>query len=167
MNPRILGILLVALGAPYASDLAAQETAVVPGTDVRLVVSSQEIRGSLMSWDPDTLRVQDPASGFVHVVPSLAIERLRVSEPRTRGGGALRGLRIGSIVGALSFSALFVASEVGCTSWCFNSVGEAFLVGAALGGGLGAGAGAGVGAVWPGTRWVDAKRTGPDRGGHP
>jgi hypothetical protein len=156
MNARILEILLVALGAPHASDLAAQETPVLPGADVRLVVSSQEIRGRLMSWDADTLRVQEPASGLVRPVPSLAIERLRVSERRTRGGGALRGLRIGSIVGALSLGALFVASEVGCTSWCFNSVGEAFLVGAGLGGGLGAGAGAGVGAVWPGTRWVDA-----------
>lgn len=156
MKRMILGLLLAALGAPPDDVLVAQESRLVSGTEVRLLVlSSREIRGDLVEWGADTFRVRDPESGFVHAVPALEIERVRVPEPRTRGQGALRGLLIGSIVGALSFGTLLAASEAGCESWCFNSVGEAFLVGAAVGGAGGGGLGAGLGTLSPGTRWVD------------
>jgi hypothetical protein len=155
MKRMILGISFLALAA-LPGGILAQNARLGPGTDIRLLASpSRDIRGALVSWDADSIRIQDPASGFVYRVPSLDIEQLRVSQPRTRGGGALRGLVIGSIVGALSLGGIFIESEIGCTAWCFDSVAEAFLIGAAVGGAMGGGTGAAVGAVWPGTRWVE------------
>lgn len=152
MKCMLLGLSLLAIAA-HPGALLAQEARLGPGTHVRLLVSpSRDIRGELVSWDADSIRIQDPASGFVHSVPSLGIERLRVSEPRPRGRGALRGLLIGSIVGALSIGTIAVASP--CEALCFPA-GEVFLLGAALGGAMGGGAGAAIGAARPGTRWVD------------
>ena len=153
MKGRALELAFLALVAYPGNTLAAQDALLASGTDVRLVASpSRDIHGQLIEWDADTLRIQDPTSGFVHLVPSLDIERLRVSEPRPRGRGALRGLLIGSIAGALALGTITAASP--CEALCF-SAGEAFLVGAAFGGAVGGGAGAAVGAAWPGTRWVD------------
>lgn len=153
MKYMVLGLLFAALGVLPENALVAQDTRLASGTDVRLVVSpGHDIHGELITWEADTLRVRDPGSGFVHVVPSLEIERLRVSEPRTRGRGALRGLLLGSIVGALSLGTFAAASP--CEAFCF-SAGETFVIGAALGGAVGGGAGAALGAAWPGSRWVD------------
>ncbi len=152
MKRRILGLSFIALTA-HMGNVFAQQARLDPGTEVRLVVSpSNDIRGELLSLDADSLRVQDSGSGFVHVVPTFDIERLRVSEPRTRGRGALRGFVIGSIVGALTLGTVAAASP--CEALCFPA-GEVFLLGAALGGAVGGGSGAAIGAAWPGTRWVD------------
>ena len=155
MKRLLLGVAIVALWATGQSDLAAQETRLSPGTDVRLLVSpSRDIRGDLVEWNADTLRLQDPGSGFVHVLPTLGIERLRVSEPRTRGQGALRGLLIGSIVGALSMGGVATIAESSCSGFCLGP-GGAFLAGAIVGGAGGGGIGAAVGSMSPGKRWVD------------
>lgn len=155
MNRRAIGFLSVIAGAGPAGALIAQEGVVTPGTDVSLAVfPDEDIRGRFLSWDADTLRIQDGASGSVRAVPSQAVERLRVAEPRPRGRGTLRGLLIGSVVGALSFGALFASQETHCFM-CFDSRGQAFLYGLAFGGASGGGVGAAVGAAWPGTRWED------------
>ena len=155
MKWMILGLSILALAAQPAV-VVAQETGPAPGTDVRLhVFPNADIRGELVSWDASSIRIQDPASGSVHIVPLLDVERLSVSEPRARSRGALRGLLIGSIVGSLSLAALFATGETDCFM-CFSSRGQAFVVGAGVGGVMGGGAGAAVGAAWPGTRWVDA-----------
>lgn len=159
MNRRPLGILFVVAGTAHAGILAGQEAMVAPGTDVRLAVfPDEDIRGRFLSWDADTLRIQDGASGSVRAVPSQAVERLRVAEPRPRGRGTLRGLLIGSVVGALSFGSLFASQETDCFM-CFDSRGQAFLYGLAFGGAAGGGVGAAVGAAWPGTRWEDVSPT--------
>ena len=165
MKHRIPALVVLALAARPGSVLVAQDARIASGTDVRLVVSpDSDIRGELIAWDADTLRIQDPVSDFVHLVPSHDVERVRVSEPRTRSRGALRGFLIGSIVGALSLGTVTVASP--CEAFCF-SAGEAFLVGAALGGALGGGAGAAIGAARPGTRWVDVTPHSNLEGGRP
>jgi len=154
MKRMVFGFLLVVLGVPEG--LLAQQGPVATGMDVRLVISSDnDLRGTLVGWHADTLLVQDPASGLVQVVPSLDVKRLRVSEPRTRGRGALRGLLIGSIAGALSLGALAAADAANCTGFCIFSGTEAFLLGSAFGGAIGGGTGAAIGAAVPGTRWVD------------
>lgn len=133
MKCMILGLSFLALAA-QAAVVLAQEARLGPGTDVRLLVfPSQDIRGEVVSWAADSIRIQDPVSGLVHIVPSLDIERVRVSEPRPRGRGALRGLLIGSIVGSLSMGTIAVASP--CEALCFPA-GEVFLLGAALGGAI-------------------------------
>ena len=90
MKRLMLGIAIVALwSVTVQSDLAAQEARLSPGTDIRLLVTpDRDIRGELVEWNADTLRLQDPASGFVHVGSTLVIERLRVREQRTTGQGA-------------------------------------------------------------------------------
>ena len=152
MNLQALKIALISLLAVGQPQLVAQEIA--PGSEVRLLVTpSHDIRGSLLEWDADTLRLEDPGSGFVHTVPNFEIERLRVSEPRSRGQGAVRGLLIGSVVGALSVGTLGAATS--CEgSFCFSK-GQVFMLGAMLGGVGGGGIGTAVGAAWPGKRWVD------------
>ena len=151
MKRLMLGIAIVALwSVTVQSDLAAQEARLSPGTDIRLLVTpDRDIRGELVEWNADTLRLQDPASGFVHVVSTLEIERLRVRQPRTTGQGALRGLLWGSIVGALSLGAVGASDP-------FFGPGAGFLIGAAVGGVGGGGVGAPVGSMAPGERWVDS-----------
>lgn len=150
------GIAIVTLWSTVTSEVTAQETGLSPGTDLRLsVVPSRDIRGTLVGWDADTLRLQDPGSGFVHALPTVGIERLRVSQPRTRGQGALRGLLWGSIVGALSLGTVVAISESSCSGWFCMGPGAGFLFGAALGGAGGGGVGAAVGAMSPGERWEE------------
>jgi hypothetical protein len=158
MRRLILGIAIVPLWATVPSDLAAQEARLSPGTEIRLsVFPSRDIRGALAGWDADTLRLQDPSSGSVQAIPTLGIERLRVSQPRTRGQGALRGLLVGSIVGALSLGTVVAIGESSCSGgFCFGP-GAGFLIGAVVGGAGGGGVGAAVGAVSPGERWEDAQ----------
>lgn len=156
MKRLMLGIAIVALWATAQSDLVAQEVRLTPGTELRLRVSpSRDIRGDLVEWDTDTLRLLDPASGFVHVLPTFEVERLRVSQPRTRGQGALRGLLWGSIVGALSLGAVGAIAESSCGNNLCIGPGAGFLLGAAVGGTGGGGVGAALGAMSPGERWVD------------
>lgn len=150
------GIAIATLWSTVSSDVIAQETWLSPGTELRLsVVPSRDIRGTLVGWDTDTLRLQDPASGFVQALPTVGIERLRVSQPRTRGQGALRGLLWGSIIGALSLGTVVAISESSCSGWFCLGPGTGFLVGATLGGVGGGGVGAAVGAMSPGQRWED------------
>lgn len=150
MKRLMLGTAMVAAwAAALQSNLAAQESLLSPGTDIRLLVApDRDIRGDLLEWSSDTLRLQDPGSGFVHVVPTLEIERLRVWQPRTTGQGALHGLLIGSIVGALSLGAVGATDE-------FMGPGAGFLVGVVVGGAGGGAVGAAVGAAWTGEHWED------------
>jgi hypothetical protein len=150
MNRLSLGMALLLFLAADQTDLVAQHP--VPGADLRLEAKpSQDLRGYLVELGADSLRLEDPGSGFVYVVPTVAVERLRVSQPRSRGRGALRGLLIGSVVGALSFGTL-LAIIPSDGNW---GAGTAFEAGAIVGGVGGAGLGAGVGALWPGKRWAD------------
>ena len=156
MKRLMHGIAIVTLWAMIPTDLGAQEAGLSPGTDIRLsIVPSRDIRGTLIEWNADTLRLQDPASGFVQALPTAGIERVRVSQPRTRGQGALRGLLWGSIVGALSLGTVVAISESSCSGWFCMGPGAGFLFGAALGGAGGGGVGAAVGAMAPGERWED------------
>jgi hypothetical protein len=154
MKRLTLGIATVALwAAAFQSDVSAQEARLSPGTDIRLLVApDRDVRGDFVEWVGDTIRLQDPGSGFVHAVPTFEIERLRVSQPRTSGKGALRGLLIGSIAGALSLGAV---TAVAGANDDFAGPGFDFLFGAILGGGLGGPLGLAVGATSPGEHWVD------------
>ena len=147
MERLMLGTAVLALCvATTGSDLAAQESLPAPGADIRLLVTpGRDVRGAL---------VQAPGSGFVHVVPTRGIERVRVSQPRTRGRGALRGLLVGSIVGSLSIGLVALAAESSCSGFCLGP-GAAFGAGAIVGGAGGGGIGAAVGATMPGKRWED------------
>ena len=156
MERLMLGTAVLALWlATTGSDLAAQESLPAPGADIRLLVTpGRDVRGALVTWDADTIRLQAPGSGFVHVVPTRGIERVRVSQPRTRGRGALRGLLVGSIVGSLSIGLVALAAESSCSGFCLGP-GAAFGAGAIVGGAGGGGIGAAVGATMPGKRWED------------
>ena len=153
-------MLVIAIGVLWAvvpADVAAQDARLSPGTEIRLdVFPSRDLRGNLLDLDSDTLRLQDPASGSVEALPTLGIERLRVSQPRTRGQGALRGLLVGSLVGALSLGTVVAIGEASCSGWFCMGPGAGFLFGAAFGGAGGGGIGAAVGAMAPGERWVEA-----------
>lgn len=92
MKRLMHGIATITLWTMIPTDSGAQEAGLPPGTDIRLsVVPSRDMRGTLIGWDADTLRLQDPASGFVQALPTAGIERVRVCSRGRDGSGSALG----------------------------------------------------------------------------
>jgi hypothetical protein len=108
---RISAFLLL-LAVPAAA--GAQLRDVLPGSRVRVqsVSSDQRVEGTLMSHSPDSMVVA--VSGAVRTaLPYVSVSRLQVSHGKSRGAGAIRGMKIGAMIGG--GTALLLAASLSGT----------------------------------------------------
>lgn len=127
---------------------------VAGGDDIRLrLASGSQVRGTLLEWGRDTLRLQDSESGFERAFPVVGIERVQASRPRSTGAGVLRGLLWGSILGSVALGTVIARDPKAYE----GDRGKDFLIGAAIGVVAGGSIGALIGGSHPGRKWVDAR----------
>ncbi len=116
-------LTFVALASPML--LSAQLPQVLPGTRVRVSTATETYTGTFMSQAADTIDVAE--SGAIHRrIPVSAVRQLFVSQGKTAGAGAIRGLKIGALVLAAvaGLLAVVIWSETG-----FQAAEGALLVG--------------------------------------
>ena len=108
---RISAVLLL-LAVPAAAE--AQVRDVLPGSRVRVqsVSHDQRLEGTLMSHAPDSMVVA--VSGAVRTaVPYVSVSRLQVSHGKSRSAGAIKGMKIGGMIGG--GTALLLAASLAGT----------------------------------------------------
>jgi hypothetical protein len=153
-------LLIIALSASPLLTLAGQGwAALAPGDRVRLTTTSSALPlvGTVVAADSDSVRIrpQDIAVFAGHPT-SVAIARGSVRElevgvngPSHAGTGALIGLGMGAVVGAL----WGVSDASTCRGFCFLDPGAEASLGAAFFGGIGAGLGALIGLAEGSEHW--------------
>jgi hypothetical protein len=111
------------------------------------------MHATFVAWRGDTLLLRDlyDRGGEVHRIPASIIERLEVGHRRSRGAGAVRGLWIGFLTGALLGGTLGYVG--GSEEGEFNKAQEGAVL-AAVGAGAGLVLGPIIGVAFPGYRWT-------------
>ena len=89
--------MLAAIALVGACALNAQVPTLSGGTRVRLWTrgSGGAITGGVFSQTGDTIRIA--SNEVVHIVPTASIARMDVGTGRSRGAGAIRGIKIGAL----------------------------------------------------------------------
>ena len=153
-------LLIVALSVSPLLTLAGQGwAALAPGDRVRLTTTSSALPfvGTVVTADSDSVRIrpQDTAV-LTGRRTSVSISRCSVRElevgvigPSRTGTGALIGLGMGAVVGAL----YGVSDASTCRGFCFFDPGAEAAIGAVFFGGIGAGLGALIGLAEGSERW--------------
>lgn len=131
---------------------AAQLPVISPGALVRVEVleTHKKLTGTLMAQEADSLTIAAPGATTVQ---TTSIKRIRLSEGRSRGRGAIHGAKIGAVVVGGGFALLFIGAYA--LSSEPNKSGLAPWVGVALvvGGIEGALIGGIIGAARGGEKW--------------
>ena len=147
---------LFALALLAATRGSAQLPVPVEGTRVRLVTNSlppDQQLGRIISADHDTVAFRPDAHPFTVSLAVSEIERIDISRGSHRhaGRGALVGLAIGAIGGAVFGASAYTS----CTDWCLlpNSRAATAGLGAAFFGLLGAASGGIIGAFIKTEEW--------------
>lgn len=155
MRPATL-LLTLGLVTAQASALLPQGAPVLAeGQRLRIEapgVFNRRTHVVFAGWRGDTLLLRGvlDTGGVITRVPVTAIERLEIEQRRSRGAGAVRGLWIGFVSGALLGGTLgYLAHTEGDFS---REQGAGIL--AAIGAGAGIIIGPLVGAAAPGHRWT-------------
>lgn len=165
-------VLLASAGSRALGQDAGTSMAV--GASLRLTVGpgtgstddrTMRVIGTLVRSTPDSLVVTD-SSGGVHSFSWGEIRSFEEKRSRTRGAGAIRGLKWGALLGGAGGAVLGAITGASCDPdrailLCPGPWGGAAILGG-LFGGIGAGVGAGVGAVSPGDQWVETSKPGAD-----
>ena len=143
-------LFLILVVWPPAS-IVAQAPTIPAGTRVKVETHQRtRVAGTLMSQTRDSIIVAAPGA-IRTVVASEAVTRIAVSKGRSRVHGALRGMRVGSVVigggTAVIMTVAFVDGGVG-----ENNVGP-FVVLTAIGAAMGAIYGGTMGVLFPVERW--------------
>ena len=136
-----LGASIAELNWPYVSyaklnRLARGKVATV------LLADGRELKVGTLQVTPDSTSWLDPETGRFESVATAEIQEMRFVR---HGKGALEGLGMGLLVGAVVGGALGASAR--CEGWCFVSQGELALIGGAVLGGIGALVGAPIGAA--------------------
>ncbi len=131
-----------------ASATGAQVPTVAPGTRVRMEFArpSPKVVGVVMSQTADSIAIGTGRA--IQTVASASIERFRVSGGKSHTHGAVRGMKMGTLIGGgavfLVFGAYYLASSEpnknpgGLAVYTAAGALEGALLGAAIGGALGA-----------------------------
>jgi hypothetical protein len=140
---------LVALG--FACPLAARAQSPVPrpatGQRIRVErLDGPRLTGNVVAWSADTVGIEAHGTRRVTLVPVASIVRYEVSVGRDRRRGALRGLIVGSVVGASVMVAVTSADRN-------NSYAPPMAVVVPIGAVLFGATGAGLGALIGTERW--------------
>ena len=156
---RSVSVFALAALLGVAIPVAAQPpTGVALGQRVRIQLADtlrqwegpafrQSLRGTLIAWTTDSVRIVLPANAGSAAIPVAAVRRLDVSGGTSRMRSALRqGLAIAA------FGALTAVYWRGAdrSNWLSEGSYETSL---ARGAAVGAVIGVGVGAIWPHERW--------------
>jgi hypothetical protein len=145
-----------------ASQLAAQgvRTELLPplGTEVRARFAtgddSSTTEGTLIEASQDGIVLEQDQGRHLYRIPTEVLVGLERSLGRDHPQGALQGLGLGILGGALALGGLAAISaedDPSCIYFC--SRGSNFLVGAVVGGAIGGGIGLVVGAAVGTARW--------------
>lgn len=146
---RTLLFIFVA-SAPAA--IAAQAPTIPLGTRVRVEMQGKiKVDGTLMSQTEDSIIVSSPGT-LRTVVASESVARIRVSEGRSHAQGAVRGMKIGTVVAGGGVALIFGAAYIESTE---NNKSIALLFAfVAAGAVTGAMYGAAIGGIFGAERWT-------------
>jgi hypothetical protein len=141
----------------FLSGVAAGQSALSglhAGDRVRLRADGVRGQFDVAEMSASRLLLRQPESGQQIDVPTNSIQSLHVrGERRPRGGGALRGLGFGLLVGGGGGAIIGYASGDDDPGFLSFSAEEKALMGAVAFGGIGAVLGAVMGAAAPGYNW--------------
>lgn len=135
-----------------ASVAEGQVAELLPGSRLRVQSSAipRRVEGTLMSHEGSSLIIA--ASGALRTnVPISSITQVRVSQGKSHGAGAVKGMKVGAIVG--SVVGLLVVASYGNGGASANPVGDlvGFATTMALGGAM---YGLPIGAIVGAERWT-------------
>jgi hypothetical protein len=101
-------VFLILCGAPAAD---GQVPSIAPGTRVRLELErpNRKVDGTLMSQTADSIAVATDGSG-IWTMPAESVVRIRVGSGKSVMRGAIRGMKIGSLVLGGGFGLLLTAA---------------------------------------------------------
>ena len=132
-------ILIAALF--FTAAAAAQPTwTLPPGSRVRLTVQDSQMIGSVISAEPDSLRIRFPGHDSTWTLAWSAISTMDIARPTPRSDNARKGAIVGGVVGAVA-GGVIGASHRKPNDWfdpAIMGAGVGLLAGAALGGAVGA-----------------------------
>ncbi len=141
-----------------------------PG-QIQVTVPDDQVVGHLVEAGDDALTIEVGKAGAALTVPTSSVLRAQLSQHRSRGQGAARGLGLGVLGGAAAGAMIGLASgDDQCTPQgglfdCLMvfTAQEKATIGAIFLGGAGGAVGLVLGMAFPGSRWVPARDL--ERGG--
>ncbi len=136
-------LLLIFLGASQAD---AQFPSIIPGARVRVEgLNHRKLEGTLMSQTADSITIA-AVGAILTTVASGSLTRVRVSQGKSHGAGAIKGMKIGGGIGL----------GVGLLAGLVSPPGERAAIGMSVAGGALGGViwGAAIGSIVGAAKWT-------------